>query len=430
MNQQAFDAGKAAYQSGDWMGAVNMLSQAKAAGEVNGESDHLLGNAYMKLGRYDLAADAYASALADTAYGKVGALSCNRGRALLAAGRAPEAVAALTSAVQDSAYPTPYKAYLALGKAYEAAGDVRNAGIAYRSAAIDENNPAPAAALSDLGSCFMRLGRPVDAVEAYRTALDFTTPLESQAQVYCDLGLAYVSANRMPEAVDAFAHATGDGSFVLPPEAQASYDAARKALAVTTAKQQNASSDTDAFLAAAGYNGAVDPLDPTGDSGVLIPSAEDTGFFSVTEEELVEQDKKARKVKRKHKHTGLKVFFVILVLLIAVGGGVFFAYTRGYGWPTQESVAEQVFAAKTNNEDIAKYVASSASNQLQTMSDTLPSGASVKVDGVDRSMSESKVHVVATLASGGEQQYTVNMVRDGITWKITSIDATYASQTN
>ena len=89
MNQQAFDAGKAAYQSGDWMGAVNMLSQAKAAGEVNGESDHLLGNAYMKLGRYDLAADAYASALADTAYGKVGALSCNRGRALLAAGRAP-----------------------------------------------------------------------------------------------------------------------------------------------------------------------------------------------------------------------------------------------------------------------------------------------------------------------------------------------------
>ena len=142
MNQQAYDAGKAAYQSGDWLKAVASLSDAKEPGEVNGAVDHLIGNAYMKLGRYESAADAYASALSDTAYGKVGALSCNRGRALLAAGRAQEAVQALTTAVQDASYSTPYKAYLALGRAYEASGDVRNAGIAYRSAAIDENNPA------------------------------------------------------------------------------------------------------------------------------------------------------------------------------------------------------------------------------------------------------------------------------------------------
>ena len=58
----------------------------------------------MKLGRYDSAADAYASALSDASYGKVGALSCNRGRALLAAGRAQEAIQALTSAVQDNSY--------------------------------------------------------------------------------------------------------------------------------------------------------------------------------------------------------------------------------------------------------------------------------------------------------------------------------------
>ena len=51
----------------------------------------------------------------------------------------------------------------------------------------------------------MRLGRAVDAVEAYRTALDFTTPLEDQNRIWCDLALAYVAANRMNEAVDAFA---------------------------------------------------------------------------------------------------------------------------------------------------------------------------------------------------------------------------------
>ncbi len=427
MNQQAFESGKAAYQSGDWVGAISLLSASKRDGEAVGAIDHLIGNAYMKLGRYDSASDAYASALSDTSYGKVGALSCNRGRALLAAGRAQEAVQALTSAVQDPAYSTPYKAYLALGKAYEAAGDVRNAGIAYRSAAIDENNPAPAGALSDLGSCFLRLGRPVDAVEAYRTALDFTTPLESQAKVYCDLGLAYVAANRMPEAVDAFSHADSDPSFSMPPEARASYDAARKAIAAAAAKQKSSGEGTDAYLAAASGYG-VDPLDPTGASGQLIPSAEDTGFFSVTEEELVEQDRKSRKVKRKHKHTGLKFLLFIIVLAAIVGAAGFFAYTRGYGWPTQESVAQSIFQAKTDGTEVSKYVAASAQAQAQAISDTIPTGATVTVDGVDRSMNETTVHVVARLSAGGEQQYLIKMAREGIGWKVTSVETEYASQ--
>ena len=125
---------------------------------------------------------------------------------------------ALTAAVSDPSYATPYKAYLALGNAYEQIADVRNAGIAYRSAAIDEANPAPSVALTKLGSCFMRLNRAVDAVEAYRTALDFTNPLEDQNKIWCDLALAYVAANRMNEAVDAFGHATADGTYVLSPE--------------------------------------------------------------------------------------------------------------------------------------------------------------------------------------------------------------------
>ena len=427
MNQQAFESGKAAYQAGDWLGAVSMLSGAKSQGEPAGAVDHLIGNAYMKLGRYDSAADAYASALSDASYGKVGALSCNRGRALLAAGRAQEAIQALTSAVQDNSYSTPYKAYLALGRAYEATGDVRNAGIAYRSAAIDENNPAPAGALSDLGSCFMRLGRPVDAVEAYRTALDFTTPLESQSKVYCDLGLAYVAANRMPEAVDAFSHATSDASFVMSPAAQASYDAARKAVAHV---QSNRPSETDALLAAAGY-GSYDPLDPTGASGELIPSAEDTGFFSVSEEDLVAQDMKERKVRRKHRHTGLKVFITILVVLLIAVGGCAFAYWRGFGWPTQQTVVESLFKAKTDKTGIDAYLANSLSDsQRQAIDDSLPSGASVTISGSDQSMSASTVYATADLSQGGTVSYTIELVRDGISWKVSSVQTSFSSQSD
>ena len=324
MNQQTYEAGKAAYQQGDWLTAVDRLSQAKDPGEVSGPVDHLVGNCYMKLGQYEAAAAAYESALRDTTYGKVGPLCCNRGRALLAAGHPSEAVTALTQALGDTSYATPYKAHMALGTAYERLGDPRNAGIAYRNAAIDESNPNPSSALCDLGGCFMQLGRPIDAVEAYRTALDFSAPLQSQNQVYCDLGLAYVAANRMSEAVDAFDHATADGTLVLSPEAQASYDAARKAMAAIASKKRP--SDTDALLAAAGYGGGYDPLDPTGASGELMPSADDTGFFSVSEEDLVEQDKKERKIRRKHNHSGLKVFIAILVILVvALGAAGFMA---------------------------------------------------------------------------------------------------------
>lgn len=425
MNQQAFESGKLAYQSADWIGAVTRLGDAKQPGEVSGEIDHLRGNAYMKLGQFEAAAAAYQDALADASYGKRGALSCNRGRALLAAGRVEEAVSALTDAVADGTYATPYKAYMALGSAYERLGDPRNAGIAYRSAAIDEANPAPSVALCNLGSCFMRLGRAVDAVEAYRTALDFTTPLESQSRIWCDLGLAYVAANRMSEAVDAFSRATSDPSFTLTPEAQASYDAARKAVASITDRRP---SETDAFLAAAGYGGAYDPLDPTGASGELMPSPEDTGFFSLSEDEIVQQDKHERKAKRKHRHTGLKVFIFILVLLILLVGAAAFAYYRGFGWPTQQAVAEQLFEAKTSGADIASYVATgTSSSQIQEMSDSLPSGATVAVNGVDQSMTESTVYLTATLPQGGEQDYVIEMRRDGISWKVTSVSTDYLS---
>ena len=88
MNQQAFELGKSAYDQGDWFVAISQFDVAKEPGEVNGQIDHLLGNAYMKLGQFDSAASAYKSALADASYGKVGALSTNQGRALLAAGSA------------------------------------------------------------------------------------------------------------------------------------------------------------------------------------------------------------------------------------------------------------------------------------------------------------------------------------------------------
>lgn len=425
MNQRAYEAGKAAYRRGDIQGAVEALSQAKQDGEVSGAVDHLLGNCLMKLGRFADAAAAYGHALEDASYGNSGALACNRGRALLAAGHLQEAIESLTLATKDSTYATPYKANVALGNAQLKAGNLREAGVAFRNAAIDETNPDPSGSLRSLGSCFMQMGRPIDAVEAYRTALDFTSPLSDQNQIYADLGLAYVASNRMAEAVDAFNHATADGQLVLSSEAQTAYDAARRA----TMTSSNSPSDTNAMLAAAGYGtGSFDPLDPLGESGEFMPSPDDTGFFSISEREIVEQDRRDRRAKRKHR--GLRRFLTFLLILLIFAGVAGYAYYSGFGWPTQEAVAEGIFQTKADGGDIADYLAGTVSEDAaRQYSSILPSSLSgVKVNGVDRSMNESTVMATATLAAGGEQSYRIQMVRDGIGWKVADIEVMYPSQ--
>ena len=439
MNTQAFDTARSAYKSGDWAGAVSALSSVKGAGELCGEADHLRGNALMKLGMFAEAAQAYGEALADAAYGHVGALNCNRGRALVAAGRDADAEACFQAAVADESYPTPYKAYQALGNLYTKRGQALEAGTAWRSAAIDEANPDPSGALIKLGGCFMTLGRPDDAVEAYRTALDFSGD-GSQAQIYAELGLAYMASNRIAEAADAFTKAAADPNYQLTGEQQVSFTAAQRALA---AKQGTQPSETEQMLAGTGYGAAdlaandgfgpttasYDPLDPLGKSGEFIPSPEDTGFFSVTEEDLMAADKNDRKARRKHNHRGLKVFLTVLVIVIILAGAGGFAFYKGYGWPTQEAVVSDMFSAAASGDDISAYLADSVSSDVRNeISSIMPAGATSTVSGVDRSMSSSTVLVTSSLSSGGSQSYEVSLVRSGLGWKVSGLKLSFSSQ--
>ena len=441
MNTQAFSMAKALYQRGDWAGAVSALNQAKAPGELWGESDHLRGNALMKLGLYAEAADAYAQALSDATYaqGHSGALNCNRGRALVAAGMPDSAVGCFQAAVSDPSYATPYKAYLALGNLYARKGMAREAGVAWRSAAIDEANPDPSSALVKLGGCFMQLGRPVDAVEAYRTALDFSGA-GSQCPIYAELGQAYMASNRVAEAVDAFTQATSDGTYVLTPEQGASLAAAQKAMAAIAGPGP---SETDRMLAGSDYGiapsqapaaapaqSALDPLDPMGKSGEFIPSPEDTGFFSVTEEDLMKADKRERKMRKKHSGKGRRVLVVILVLVVLLGAAAGFGYYKGYGWPTQEAVVSDMFSSAAAGNDVGPYLSASVSSDKKSeITSILPKGANSSVSGVDRTMQTSEALVTSTLASGGTQDYKVSLVRDGVGWKVTDVQLSFASQT-
>ena len=430
MNSQLIQQGRAAYRAGDFSAAAQMLGAAKTPNEIMGEADHLRGNALMHLGMYAEAAEAYAAALNDGAYGKRGALLTNRGKALAAVGDYTTAAQAFSAATQDASYATPFKAYLGLGNALFQSGDYANAGTAFRQAAIDGANPAPAAALVDLGRCFIKLGRPADAVETYRTAIDFAGPRDDTRALNAGMGQALSAAGRPSDALDAFNAATADGIYQLTHEQADELARVHDSLAALSAQTAMSTAPAPAMDVP-----AVDPLDPTGATGQFMPDPSDTGFFTLSESEMVQQDRKQAKVRRRHRHTGLKIFLVLLLLIVIAAGGLGYAYTRGMGYPSQESVITDLFQAASDG-DTAKAescLASSLSEDAKAMIiSSIPQGATVSIEGMDQSMTETTAKVKASLSKGGEQEYTVKFVRSDnhIGWAVSSFDIDFSAADN
>ena len=431
MNAQLLEQARAAYRSGDFSAAAQMFSSVKTPDEINGEVDHLHGNSLMRLGMFRDAAACYAAALADTAYGKRGALLTNQGKALAATGDFSSAAECFSAATQDATYATPYKAYMGLGGALLSSGNVAEAGTAYRQAAIDGTNPAPAGALSKLAECFLELGRPEDAVESFRTALDFVGPRDDVRAINAGLGQALSAAGHPADALEAFNNATADGIYQLTQEQQNELQRVHDALDAAAARNAISTDTVPGAPAPYDEQAAFDAIDPLGKSGQFMPDPSDTGFFTLSEQEMVQQDRKQAKVRRRHRHTGLKVFIVILILLVAVLGGGGYLYTHGFGIPSQESVLNELLSAKTDNDTGKGYGCISADSDAakELIFSEVPSGASATIKAMDQGMSESTATVEIKLSKGGTQTYKVTFTRNDlkIGWAVASIDFDFES---
>ena len=295
--------------------------------------------------------------------------------------------------------------------------------MAFRAAAIDGTNPAPASALSSLGSCFLQLGRPADAIEAYRTALDYVGPHDDTRSINAGLGESLVADGKIADAIDAFQSATADGLYELTPNQQAAFDNARE-----TVSSQSAIASTQAGEAA--FDTGADPLDPLGKSGNFMPDPSDTGFFTLSESEMIQQDKKDMKVRRKHRHTGLKVFLVILIILLLAAGGLGFAYTRGFGFPSQQDAVNGLFQAVTDGSDTAAYLSPSLSDDAKSaIVSSIPSGATVTISAMDQNMTTSTAKVTAQLSKGATIVYQVEFDRSSnhIGWTVKSLSADFGT---
>ena len=413
-----------------------------------GYLNHQIGNCYLQLQQFNEAVNAYTRATLDSAYDACGAVNCNLGKAYAALHDYEDAVEHFEIAVSDAKYESSYKAYLGMGNALLKLGKNAEAGVAFREAALDQRNPDPTKALLNLGVCFMALGRPTDAVQSYESALQFDMSPAIRNKLYANLGQAYVACNQMQKAMDAFEAALEDKTYFLSESASVDYGAAAKAVATGTASMPSSSEVTQAIepqsdmsgldVAAGGMPIDQDPYYsefvsdpqyyPVEAYGYDVQdgyASNDDRFFNASEEELERYSKSIAKKDRKRRNVGLKLLVFLFVVLLIAAAGCLFLYTQGYGYPTQESVVQDLFADTSNAEQYFSDNVSSESVESQMLA--VVEDSDITVNSVESSMSNSTVYVTATTTEGGEVNYRVEMVRDLIGWKVSEIEMIFAS---
>ena len=440
MDTTMFDAAQAKYDAGDFEGAYRAYADAyrKAGSTLKpgqvGYAAHMMGNCLMKIKRYPEAERMYRAALADGAYGKVGALNVNLGTALTATKNYEAAADCFNAALADPNYPTPYKALTALGNAQLKLGRPAEAGTSYRNAALEPNNPDPGRSLVNLGVCFMALNRPSDAVESYVTALEFEKDPIAIDKIYANLGQAYVATGRMHEAVNAFEKATEDGNYKLSDAAFVDYDRAKSSVEADSAHDEGLDSFDNPYATVAGQPLEEEPsaqFAPAGsvqDDYAVIPPADDTGFFTMTEDEMNEIGRADMRKKRKSRNIVPKIILVLAVLILAavIAAGVLF--WKGYGYPMSETVVQDMFTAHAADQDVTPYWAPGDEAAINAAMSSVAKTSNITIDSIERNTNDTVAHVTATLNEGGQVHYDVYLARDGISWKITDIQLVFSSQ--
>ncbi len=442
MNNTLFDQATIRYNNKDYRGALRGYTACLqdtsvpfSLGEV-GLIYHRIGNCLVKLKNPQEAIQAYAQAVSDAAYTVNGALQNNIGMAYASLRDYANAKIHFQKAVEDPAYDTPYKAYMGLGNAELKLGNSAEAGVAFREAALDEDNPDPAKALLNLGICFMALDRPQDAIASYESAEQFDMQADTANRLFASKGQAYAANGQMREAVDAFERAIADGTYLLSDSASVDYQRALGAVAHMGPGADGMDLSGLDITADGEYYGDEDPFfydesyeeqDPSQYPGFVDAyNNTNSDFFETSNEELENLSKSLARKDRKRRNIGLKILVALIVIVVILLGAAIFGYTQGYGWPTQQAVTQELFADPENaSQDV--FLETLSQESIHSMTAAVVKDGNVTIDGVNKSMTDSVVYATATTPEGGSVTYRINMVRDVVGWKISSIELYFPS---
>lgn len=415
MDDARYAEAERAYAAKDYrVAARGFLSVAQSAVPNSGYGYHMGGNALMKLRRYGDAVTVYQHALGDHAYCKRGTLRANLGAAYAAIGSYAEAVEEYLKALDDPTYNARYKAQQGLGGAYYDMGSTEEAAKAYRQAALDDDNPDPGRALNNLGLCFMAMGRPGDAVETYRAALE-CEGFKGKGRASANLGIAYAALGMGDKAVQAFETAMDAYGHELSSSAAAAYKRAKEVA-------EGAGPAREVVEGwATGEMPAVTGEDAEGESS----------FFTLTEQEMREQDRKARKAEREVRRSEKGVWSSVLggvAAALLLVGGLGGAWGFGLGYPSQSATVRGLMKSYGAGKDVASFwVAVPAGDIGKEMAVLPPSYRDYRIDAIERNALTSRAKVTLTLEKGAPLHYAITLSREGVGWKVSGIQNDWRS---
>lgn len=171
-----------------------------------------------------------------------------------------------------------------------------------------------------------------------------------------------------------------------------------------------------------------EPLNDLDRTDTHMPNPDQTAFFDVTENQINQDAREDRKRKRKSRGVGLKVAIAIVILAILVVGAGCAAYMMGYGYPSQEDVTRNFFAAVQNGDDTDQYWANDVDETARkSQVATLANMTAYNVEDVERSSSQAAVYVKGTLREGGQIEYKTVLARDGLSWAVEYIELYFPS---
>jgi Tfp pilus assembly protein PilF len=467
VDQTRFQEAQKAYDASDFRGAAKMFLGAAGRGaEGNGAAYHMAGNSLIHLRRYQDAVTVYGHALRDSIYDRRGAVFANLGSAYACLGEYAESVRAYQSALEEPDYATPYKAYQGMANSLLERGSVEEAAIAFRKGALEPGNPDPGKALVNLGLCFMALGRPADAVEAYQAALGFDQ-YSGRGKALSNLGQAYCALGNDAEAVKAFEKATQLHGYTLSPTAQAAYEGAL-ARSRPAPRQVIEGWQTGEVPQVIGAGVATEWASDSADEPLVEPelaepaqsaspydviaehdfeglppeadhAAAELGvgdeeaiadFFTVTEDELKERDREARRDGRSHggkRRSVVKTIVVVGVMLVLVVGLLGGAYALGFGFPTQQQTVSRLLAAQAAGDPVESYWVAVPEKDVAKEMAKIPPIKSYNIDGVTMHANDSVVIATVTPKSGAPLHYTLTLRREGVGWKVSGVENDWRS---
>ncbi len=422
-----------------------------------------LGTAYLSMEDRNEALDVFQQALDCPGYSTPYKALSGIGAVQLKAGNMEAAGAAYREAALDPANPAPGKSLVNLGVCFMELGRSEDAVVSYETA-LDLGLPAASLnkCKANLAQAYLAQGRVSDALSAFEEATADGTYELSQVAAH-DMAMArslkdrfgdYLGAAQeqesedeaeeaqelapdatvalepLPQSPDAGEVANpadeDEGEIVDEPELEVEFDpsAAETQVFPAIGNVPVIGEDSQRSEVSDGNQDSLTaPLEPE----ALIPSPEDTAFFSVSEEQI---DQAAKEERRKaHKgRAGLKIALVIVILLLVVAGAGVAAYMCGYGYPLQETVAQEFLQAAANEQSTDTYWDDSVTQESRDSQMAVLDGvASTQVIAVERSMTSSTVYASGTLQEGGTVYFQITMGRNMVSWNVQFLELYFPS---